>query len=422
MANEVTTPELAHLSLIVGSPLRDRAGGRLGRLDDLIVRLGSPGYPPITGLLARVAGRQTYVPIELVTQLQHGDVIVGVPKLDLRPFERRPEEVLLKKDVLDRQLINVDGARLIRANEIELARIGGWWRVVGVDTGVRGALRRLLPRRLAQLIKLRTFLDWSSVEPFVGHVPTVRLRIPHPRLAKLHPADIADLVEAASHAEGEEIIAAVGEDRELEADVFEELDERHQVEFLAERSDDQAARVLSRMSTDDAADLLGELPQERRDQLIALLPPADGVKVRVLMGYDPTTAGGLMSTEYLCLYAHTTVLEARKQIKHAELPEDVTTAVFVMGPRHRLEGAVSLLRLLCADGDVTLGVLAQPVQMLKPDDDLEEVARVMTDYNLTMAPVVDDSERMIGVVTVDDALEVLVPRSWRRRHGLFSED
>src|SRR5439155_12677762 len=123
----------------------------------------------------------------------------------------------------------------------ELARLEGWWRVIGVDTGPRGGLRRLLPRRLAPRIAVGAFLDWASVEPFVGHVPSVRLKVPHPKLAKLHPAQIADLVEAASHREGEEIIEAVGSDRELEADVFEELDSHHQREFIAERPDRDVA-------------------------------------------------------------------------------------------------------------------------------------------------------------------------------------
>src|SRR6478752_1408985 len=183
---DTQAPPILHLSAVVGSPLRDSDGERLGKVEDLIVRLGGSGYPPITGFLVDVAG-----------------VTLRKAKLDLRRFERRPEEVLLKRDLLDRQLINVEGARLVRANEIELALVAGSWRVVGVDTGPRGGLRRLLPKQLGAHIATGEFLDWAGVEPFVGHVPTVRLRVPHPKLAKLHPAQIADLVEAASRHEGE---------------------------------------------------------------------------------------------------------------------------------------------------------------------------------------------------------------------------
>src|SRR5258708_25070164 len=245
-APSAQAPPILHLSTIVGSPLRDADGERLGKVEDLIVRLGGAGYPPITGFLVNVAGRTSFLGADRASEVGPGGVVLRKAKLDLRHFERRPEEVLLKRDLLDRQLINVEGARLVRANEIELALVAGSWRVVGVDTGPRGGLRRLLPRQLGAHIATGEFLDWAGVEPFVGHVPTVRLRVPHPKLAKLHPAQIADLVEAASHREGEEIMQAVGkDDRELEADVFEELDEHHQIGVIQERSHRDVATVVA---------------------------------------------------------------------------------------------------------------------------------------------------------------------------------
>ena len=170
--------QVLHLSLILGGQLRDADGLRLGKVDDLIVRLGSDDYPPVTGSLATIAGRPVFVPAELITTIEPGAIMIRKSPLDLQPFTRRPQEVLLKADVLDRQLINVDGARLVRTNEIEIARLEGWYRVVGVDTGPRGLFRRLMPRRFADTIQPGTFLDWASVEPFTGHVPTLRLRIP----------------------------------------------------------------------------------------------------------------------------------------------------------------------------------------------------------------------------------------------------
>src|ERR1700744_6314771 len=159
-------PEVLHLSLILGGALRDADGTKLGRVDDLIVRLGGAGYPPITGFLVTIAGRRSYVPAERVATIAPGAVTLTKAKLDLRPFQRRGDEVLLRHDILDHQLINVDGARLVRANEIELARLDGWWRLVGVDTGARGGFRRLLPKRLAGRIGAGGFVDWASLEPF----------------------------------------------------------------------------------------------------------------------------------------------------------------------------------------------------------------------------------------------------------------
>jgi hypothetical protein len=423
-ASATQAPPILHLSTVVGSPLRDGDDERLGKVDDLIVRLGGVGYPPITGFLVSVAGRTSYLGADRVSNIGSDGVVLRKAKLDLRHFERRPEEVLLKRDVLDRQLINVEGARLVRANEIELALIAGAWRVVGVDTGPRGGFRRLLPKPLGSRIATGEFLDWASVEPFVGHVPTLRLRIPHPKLAKLHPAQIADLVEAASRREGEEIIQAVGrDDRELEADVFEELDDHHQREFLEDRSDIQVAEILSRMAPDDAVDVIGEIDEERRESVLTLLPASHRIKVRALLGYDPAAAGGLMSPDFVSLRRNTSAEEALRAVRDSKIEPEVLTAVFVSSPEGSLDGSVPVAALLRAEPQTQLSNLVKhDVPCLRPEDSFEEVARLLADYNLTSAAVVDEDKRIIGVVTVDDVLEAMLPRGWRRRFGLLGED
>ena len=415
-------PPVLHLSLVIGGELWSDDGGKLGRVDDLIVRLGDDEYPPVTGLLATVAGRQVFVPADLVSAIEQGRTKLRGVRLDLRPFERREQEVLLKKDVLDRQLINIDGARLVRSNDIELARLEGWYRVVGVDVGLRGFARRLLPRALAGSIGESTFLDWASVEPFTGHVPTVRLNVPHPRLARLHPAQLADLVEAASHHEGEEIIEAVGEHPELEADVFEELESGHQLEFLEDRTDAEVAELMVRMEVDDAADLVAALPEERRELVVQELPPLQRRRLRALLGYDPATAGGLMSPDFVCVYAQATREEALERIRIGHAPSDALAWVFVMNTRKRLVGAVPLADLVRADPGVPMGDFAALPQRVSPDAEIEEVARLMTDYDLTVVAVVDEEDRLVGVVTVDDVLELVIPKGWRRRFGLLGED
>jgi CBS domain-containing protein len=414
-----TTPTVLHLSLVVGGGLRDRGGERIGKVDDLLVRLGED-YPPVTGVLATVAGRPVFVAASEVAEIGHGRVDLLSDKIDLQRFERRYGEVLLRKDVLDRQLINVDGARLVRANEIEIARIDGWYRVVGVDTGLRGIVRRVAPRRLGANMPPGQFLDWASVEAFTGHVPSVRLRVPHPKLARLHPAQLADLVEAASHNEGEEIMRAVGGDEELEADVFEELDAQHRREFIEERSDAEVAAVLERMETDDAVDLLGDLPEERREGVVLLLPAVQRRRVRALAGYDPATAGGLMSPEFVCLYAQATKAEAIGRVERSRAPADTLAWVYVMNLDRRLKGAIALADLLRADPGLTMGEAATFLPpRVAAEADLEEVARLMTDYDLTVVPVVDERDQIMGVVSVDDVLEMVLPRGWRRRFDVL---
>jgi CBS domain-containing protein len=408
-----------HLSQVVGGDLRDAGGERLGRVDDLIVRLENEEYPPVSGAVASVAGRQVFVPAELIEAITPHRVDLRAERLDLQHFRRRPGEVLLKKDVLDRQMINVDGARLVRANEIELTRLEGWYRAVGVDVSLRGLLRRVVPRALAGRIAPGDFLDWASIEPFTGHVPTVRLRVPHPKLARLHPAQLADLVEAASHREGEEIIAAVAENPELEADVFEELEDQHRREFVEDRSNGEIAELLARMEADDAADLVLQLPEERREDVIALLSTPHARRVRTLLGYDPATAGGLMSPEFVCLYADATREEALERVARSRVDADVVAWLYAMTLHRRLHGGVRLADVVRAPEGTRLNDLVASVQTVTPDTGLEEVARLMTDFDLTVVPVVDEEQVLLGVVTVDDVLELVLPEGWRRRFNLF---
>ena len=406
--------ELLNLSSLIRSPMLDRAGEKLGRVEDFIVRLGGPELPPVTGLRARIGGREFFVPSERVASLEPGRVRLSGEKLSLASFERREGEVLLGEDVLGRKLIDVRAARLVTAHDIVLACVDSRWRVAGIDPRPRGALRRLFPGRARPAEP--PLLGWSELEPFVGHVPGSRLRLGRRRLARLHPAQIADLVEAASHEEGGEIIEAVGSDLELEADVFEELDKEHRLEFIAERSDAQAAALIARMAPDDAADLITDIDQERRLPILERLPYAKQRKIRTLLGYNPATAGGLMSPDLVTVEATISVAEALARVREADVPPEAATTVYLTDGGGHLVGAALVVALLRAEGAGALGDVAErDAPCVRTDEELPEVARRMADYNLTMLPVVDEASRAVGVVTVDDVLELLVPEEWRRR-------
>ncbi len=415
---------MLHLSSVLRCPLLDRSGERLGRVEDLIVRLADRGYPPVTGLKAKIGGRELFVPVDRIAELAPGAVRLSGEKLSLGRFERRVGEVLLGQDVLGHKLVNVeaDPPRLVTAHEIELACIDGWWRVVGVDHSARAQLRRLLPRRLRGLIGDRPFLDWTDMEPFVGHVPSARLRFSHRKLANLHPAEIADLVEAASHDEGEELIEAVGQDRELEADVFEELDEHHRQEFIRERPDAQVAAVIARMAPDDAADLIVEIDQDRRARVLALLPAGQRRQIEALLGYNPATAGGLMSPDFVALAPADPVEQALRAVRGSDLGAGTLTTVFLLDADGRLCGSVFVVTLLRSEPQTPLQDIAEHEPVSVPTDaDLPEVARTMSDYNLVMLAVVDEDGRMVGAVTVDDVLGQTLPAGWRRRYGVVSD-
>lgn len=411
-------------SRVIHAPLVDSRGDRLGRVDDIIVRLADGGYPPVTGIKANIGGRQLFVPADRLSSLEAGRVQLSGDTLNLARFERRAGEVLLGEDLLDRRLIDVSAGRLVHANDVELACVDGWWRLVGVDPSRRGLFARWLGSGGERAQPVRV-VDWSDVEPFVGHVPTARLLLPLRRLRRLHPAQIADIVEGASHDEGEEILTAVEADPELEADVFEELDTHHQIEFLHSKSDEEAAEILGEMDPDAAADLLTELDQERRRPILDLLPSEQQRKVRSLLAYNPTTAGGMMNTDFVSVPLDASVNDALAAVRQGEeLPWQSASMVFLTDDEGRLAGAIPLVDLVKADqnGPVA-GVLDEPVAAhLDVDDDLADVALTMADYNLTAAPVIDGERRIVGVVTADDLIEEMIPRDWRRRQAAESED
>ena len=411
---------IVHLSAVAGSPLLDSAGEHLGRVDDVVVWLEpGDGLPAVTGLKARIGGREMFVPAARIDRLEPGAARTSTTKLNLAQFQRRPGELLLRADVLDRRLINVESARLVTAREVELICEQGSWRVAGIDPSFQARLRRLLPRRFRRHDSEHLeFVPWRQMEAFVGHVPSSRLKLAARRLARLHPAQIADLVEAASHEEGEEILEAVGHDKELEADVFEELDDEHQVEFLKERSDEEAAAVLARMASDDAADLLLELDQDRRLPVLNLLPPAKQRKIRGLLGHNPSTAGGLMNPDFVSVRGDATVAQALARVRASELGPLQVSIVCVVDDEGKLAGAVPLLQLLRAGEEKQVSdLLEAPIPTVAVEADVPEVARVMTDYNLTAMPVLDGDGKAVGVIAVDDVLELLLPEEWRRRAG-----
>jgi CBS domain-containing protein len=426
--SSVTTTESAvrivHFSSVVRRPLVDGQGERIGRIEDLVVHLGAP-HPPVVGAVVRIGGRDLFVPVRKIGGVGQRRLDFTGNRVDLRRFERRPGELLLGRDLLARHLINVAGGRLIRANEIELADVNATWEVIGVDPSRRRVLRRLFHGHLGGAEDGgSTVVDWASIEPFVGHVPTARLRIPYRKLARLHPAQIADLVEQASHEEGEEIIEAVGADRELEADVFEELDPEHQMEFLQSRSDADAGRLLASMAPDDAADLIMEADQDRRLRLLEALPLPQRRKVRQLLSYNPETAGGLMSPDFVSMPETATVADALDAVRHSGAPPESLQVVFALHADGTVVGSASIVGLLRAQPDAPLSSVIREIPAhVHPDWDLGEVVRKMSDFNLMVAPVLDPEHlHILGIVTVDDVLELMLPTGWRRDFGPMSAE
>jgi CBS domain-containing protein len=417
-AGEVRT---LHLSELIKRPVTARGGEPLGRICDVVVRLRGSELPLVIGGVASVGGRQVFVPLEQVSSFDGEVLQLTSARLDLRQFERRPGEVLLRADVLDHRLIDVEAGRLTKAVDVELERRAGDWIVTGVDTH---RPRRCLFGRGARDSRQRAFREWDRFEPLIGHSASAVLRGPFARIRRLKPAQIADLLEEASKAEETEILGQVHADPELEADVFEELAEDRATRLLEARTDGEIAEVLSRMRADDAADAVAELPQHRRQAVLDLMPAGQRTKVMTLLGFNPTSAGGLMGVDYLALPDDVAVSDALDAVRRSGmLQPEALTSIHAVDQQGRLQAVARLVSLLQADLGARLGEVsdADPVRV-GADTDVVDVAVLMSDYNLITIPVVDDHRHMIGIITVDDVLEATLPEDWRRREAAQPPD
>jgi len=348
---------------LLRSPVLDAAGEQVGRVEDFIAKLTDGGYPPITGLKVGVGGHDVFVGRRLIEKLEPGSVRLNTNTIDMTAFQRRPGEVLLSADVLGRHLMDMARGRLVRAHDLVLGQVDSEWRLLGVDR-----------------------------------------------------SQIADLVEGASHEEGEEIMDVVERDVELAADVFEELDDEHRGEFVRERSNDEVARVLDRMAPDDAADLLGQLDQERRLPVLNLMTAGQQRKLRKLLQYHPTTAGGMMSPDYVWVIRTATVADALEAVRTDDKsPHQLLNTVFVTEENGRFVGTASAADLIRSDATSRVDQVQLVPVSVPAGADLADLALAMTDYNLTALAVTDATGNLIGAVSIDDAIKALVPDDWRAR-------
>jgi len=402
-----------YMSALVGRCLAAPGGQPLGRLSDVIVRLRGTQFPLVTGLVAKVGRRMVFVPAGQVADLGGEVVPLVSAHVDLRRFERRDGEVLLRADVLGHRLIDVGQARLVRATDLRLSAGSGGWVLDAVETR-RPLHPPGLPRRRE---RAHTVRDWRDFEPLIGHAGSAVLRGPFARIRRFKPAQIADLIEDASKAEETEILGQVHADPDLEADVFEELDQELAARLLGARTNPEVAAVLSRMRADDAADAIADLPQGRRQPVLDLLAPGQRARVTTLLGFNPSSAGGLMCLDFLALPGAVTAGDALAAVSRARgLQPEALASIHATDAEGRLTGVVRLVSLVQADPAAELAGLCDPDPVrIGPDTDVTDIAVLMTDYNLTTIPVVDARRHLLGLITVDDVLETTLPESWRQR-------
>jgi magnesium transporter len=404
---------MLYLSQVLGRPIRDLDGESVATVKDVIIRLGEEDHPQVTGLVARYRRRDFFVPRWRITEISEGGVKLNSDLLDLRPFERRDGEVLLARSVLDKQLIDVDGKRVVRVNDVQLIEAGGSWRVTGADVSLQGLWRRLAPAGFMGTRKPVEVIDWSDV----GYLATdeaVQLKSARGKLARLHPVEIARLAEALSYHHGSEVVESL--DDETAAETLEEMPAAQQARIIGEMDEERAADILEWMSPDEAADVLGDLPEEKAEELLGLMEGEEQAEVAELLPYEDDTAGGLMTTEFVTLPRELTVDAALARLREMAQTPNMIYYLYVVEAEDswKLIGVIALRSLILADPTAPLAaVMRTEFQSAHPNEPAKEVAKRIAEYNLLALPVVDQAGDILGIITVDDAMEILLPKNWR---------
>ena len=411
---------MLYLSQAIGRPVLDRNGESIGRVADLLVEVGDR-YPPVTGLVVETDRRRIFLPWSSVGHLDLLGARLTTLIVDLEKFRQRPNEILLRADLMDKQIVDIDGRKVVRVNDLRLDEIEGRLHLVAVDVGPAGLLRRLGLagpfRTIARNMKLTVperYIDWEDVDPVETSIASIKLRVPHGGLAELHPADLATIIDQLAPRDRAGVLAAL--DDEAAADVFEEMEPETQVEVLEDLDPARAADILEEMSPDDAADLVADLSDESREEILALMERDEAEELGELLAYPEDTAGGMMTTEFVSLPATLSCAQAIDRLRELEPDAETIYYVYVTDEVDRLVGVLSLRDLIVAPPTtpITGVMIPEPVTVGALADE-DEVAEVVAHYNLLAVPVVDASGRLVGIVTVDDAMDAILPDAWRKR-------
>src|SRR5580658_6394176 len=408
---------LVSLAGLIGKPVLNQAGQQIGTVADVVARWDSnQRYPPVTGLILRIGRRRAWLPIEAVEDVGRDRVRLRSARLDLRDVSRRHGEVELARDVVDHQLVDIDGARVIRASDLYLARIAGVVQLVGVDVGFNSLLRRLGPARFRSRPTPEKVIDWASITSFGSqHGPGGTLQAAEHGLQRLRPGELADLLEDLGRTERRDLLARLSPEKA--ADALEEMQEEELVQLLRESTTAEAAELLGRMEPDEAADGLRELDPGGQEKLLAAMPAQARDRVTTLLGYGERTAGGIMTTVLVTAAPAETIMQVRDRLRANREHDEDLAGVIVLGDDGRVLDDLTMTELFLADPGASVDDLIGPPWpvTVTPDAGLDEITERLVEARHSSVVVVDEQERPLGRILVDDVLDMLVPDRARFR-------
>ncbi len=410
---------MPYLSEIQHRRVIEPNGNEIGTLKDLAV-VPQGQFPSIQWAILGTAGGDRVVKwTDMAQEIGHLRLRT---RLEATPEATLPPEAMrLSRDLLDKQIVDTHGAKVVRVNDLQLSEVDGQLRLVGADVGLRGLLRRIgaeaFAERFAGLAgrKLpRGIIPWHLVEPLDTPDAQVRVTVPRTKLALLHPADIADIVEEMAADERRQVFEQL--DVETAAEALSEIEPEMQASIVSDLDEERAADILEEMAPDEAADLLQDLPEERREELVDLMQKEEAADVEELLTYDEESAGGIMTTDFVALAGDLTSAQAIDRLRQLQPDPELTYYLYVVDAQGRLDGVISLRDLVVSQPGQKLSEIMDPhVLKVEATTSKEDVASLIAKYDLLALPVVDARRKLLGAVTVDDVVEIMLPRGWKKR-------
>lgn len=408
------------ISEILNRPVLDLRGEEIGLLKDLVVVRGQR-LPVVSSLIVSRKKKLYHIPWESMSMFNRRILATTITKDSVSPYENSDNDLLAVRDILDKQIVDVTGVKVVRVNDIKLEGFEGMAVLVAIDVGMRGLLRRLgFERQAVQFLRLfkvelpYNLISWNYLQPLEPKLKKITLTVPRQMVSQIHPADIAELISELSIQEGSSLLQDL--DIETAAETLSELNIDVQADLIESMDPEKAFGIISQLEPDEAADLLAGLPQDKMRLFLEMLEPEIAEDIQKLLQHEEDTAGGLMTSDFIAYTEETTVREAMERFKKDA--EDIETVyyIYVTDGEERLKGVVSLRELLLAKPEATLkDIMVTDLKTLPPDADESEVAALISKYDLVAVPVVDSEGVLLGIVTVDDIIDRILPSRARRK-------
>lgn len=408
------------LSEILKKPILDPRGEDLGRLKDLIVVKAEP-LPRVDALIVERKNNLYRIPWTDLNLFNKRIIAAKIYAADVASYDAGPEDLLAVRDILDKQIVDVNGVKVVRVNDIKLEGYESEAVLIAVDVGLRGILRRLGVERKGEDV-LKVFkatlpfnlISWNYMQPLQPKLTAIALTVPRQMLSELHPADIADIISQVSHQEGAAFLRNL--DVDVAAETLSELSPETQVEIISGMDTEKASDIIEMMSPDEAADVLGDLPAEKAKEILEHIEKEEAEDIQELLGHEEDTAGGIMTNEFIAYPGDISVREAIERFRKDAAEIETVYYIYIVDAAERLAGVISLRELLLADPDLKLSeIMEAKVKTVTNDVDEDVVAKITAKYNLVALPVVDSEGVLLGIVTVDDILGRIIPPVAKRK-------